>query len=389
MFVVQITCTYTTMKFKQLLKSELIKHGSSLHSDNYDYHRYTINNSLKKRITRLIKRFLYSSLPLKVMLSNDFIYTKFFLGNAGGLNNYMRQLEHLYQKLEDEDSRKCLLELLAYKILGYTKVKLSFHSDNYWQEITQLEHYRDTKDTIELETTPWLLFRHDLEPGGINISIYYTTEGCYRSIIREHYKYEISPQMSIEVNEGDVVLDLGACYGDTSLYFADKTGDKGHVYSFEFIPQNIRVLKKNLALNNNLRPRITLIENPLWETSGIPVYFKDRGAGSRVSFEKFDEFDGQSSTLSIDDFVAQNNIQKVDFLKTDIEGAEPFALSGAVETIRRFTPKLAISIYHNMDDFVNIITQIDDWNLGYTFYLGHASINWEETILFCLPNKPI
>ena len=70
-------------------------------------------------------------------------------------------------------------------------------------------------------------------------------------------------------------------------------------------------------------------------------------------------------------------------IKTDIEGAEPFALRGAEETLRKFKPKLAISIYHSMDDFVNIVKQINELNLGYQFYLGHYTIFGSETILFC------
>ncbi len=66
----------------------------------------------------------------------------------------------------------------------------------------------------------------------------------------------------------------------------------------------------------------------------------------------------------------------------DIEGAEPLALKGAVETIKRFKPKLAIAIYHSMDDFIKIPIWIIELNLGYKLYLGHYTIHSEETIIF-------
>lgn len=69
----------------------------------------------------------------------------------------------------------------------------------------------------------------------------------------------------------------------------------------------------------------------------------------------------------------------------DIEGAEPFALQGAIETIKKHKPKLAIAIYHSMDDFTNIPKWILDLNLGYEIYLGHYTIHAEETICFAKP----
>lgn len=70
----------------------------------------------------------------------------------------------------------------------------------------------------------------------------------------------------------------------------------------------------------------------------------------------------------------------------DIEGAEPFALKGAIETIKTFKPVLAIAIYHSIDDFIHIPKWIDSLNLGYKFYLGHYTIHSEETILFAQIN---
>lgn len=53
---------------------------------------------------------------------------------------------------------------------------------------------------------------------------------------------------------------------------------------------------------------------------------------------------------TIDQFVSENQIRKVDFIKADIEGAERYMLTGATDTLRRFAPKLAICTYHLKDD---------------------------------------
>src|SRR5690606_21058481 len=102
----------------------------------------------------------------------------------------------------------------------------------------------------------------------------------------------------------------------------------------------------------------------------------------RVSMEEFQGYTHKSSTISIDDFVRENNPEKIDFIKMDIEGAETFSLDGAMETIKTFKPKLAISVYHSLPDFYNILRMIKDLNLGYKFFLRHATIHSQETVLF-------
>jgi hypothetical protein len=66
----------------------------------------------------------------------------------------------------------------------------------------------------------------------------------------------------------------------------------------------------------------------------------------------------------------------------DIEGSELPALKGGINTIKKYKPKLAISIYHSMDDFVDIAQYLKSLDLGYDFYLKHVTIYDEETILF-------
>ena len=200
----------------------------------------------------------------------------------------------------------------------------------------------------------------------------------------KHYEYaEI-----VAARLNDTVLDLGGCFGDTALFFAQRVGPGGQVFCFEFIPRNCAVLEKNLRLNGQLRGQVELIKRPVWSESAVDVFFEDRGPASKVAFAPFEGFDGKTTTLAIDDFVRTAVIERVDFIKTDIEGAERHALRGAEETLRRWRPKLAISIYHSMSDFVGIVRYLHDLRLGYEFYLGHASIHEEETVLFAKPAAP-
>jgi hypothetical protein len=120
----------------------------------------------------------------------------------------------------------------------------------------------------------------------------------------------------------------------------------------------------------------------LWEKKGQKVYYNDRGPGSRIELTEFNGFEGETETQTIDDFCKERNLNKVDFIKMDIEGAELYALKGGENSIRRYKPKLAIASYHSLDDFVNIPLWIDNLNLGYKIYLNHLTIHWEETIIF-------
>ena len=53
---------------------------------------------------------------------------------------------------------------------------------------------------------------------------------------------------------------------------------------------------------------------------------------------------------TVDKIVSELDLQRVDFIKMDIEGSEQRALKGAQETIRRFKPRMAIASYHLADD---------------------------------------
>ena len=134
-----------------------------------------------------------------------------------------------------------------------------------------------------------------------------------------------------------------------------------------------------MGLNPALASRITLISKALAQSSGATLSFSQNGPGSHA----VETATGLSvETQSIDNLVSEGNLSRVDFIKMDIEGSEMNALLGAEQTIRRYRPRLAISVYHSVQDFIRIPEWIANLGLGYRMYLDHFTIYGEESVLF-------
>ena len=358
--------------FESQLKEKLfIDFYNNFGIENYDFERFGNYPQVKINLIKCkeyINNFLNN--PDKIINKLTIPTLKYFAG-----------LNFLYNELNDDD-KKLLIELISFRILGFRKVKLSINNDVYNNAIKFAKSLSDITHTYNPKFKNVTLHKHDLKKIGYDSQIYFSSMGVAVDFIIEQYSYKKNNLNLIHAEKGDNVLDIGGCWGDTAIYFANKVGEKGHVYSFEFIPNNIVVHQYNSKINPNISNRITLVKQPVWEQSDIEVYFKDNGPGSFLSFKSFSNQNGFVKTISIDDFVEKNNIEKIDFIKMDIEGAEFSALKGAVKTINKFKPKLAIALYHSLDDFVTIPKLISDLELGYKFYLGHYTIHAEETILF-------
>ncbi len=369
--------------FLELLKQELLKNSSNYYIDNYDSYTFGDKKPFKKALINSGKRIFFSKPALTFLLSNDFLYKKVLLGSILKFDKYLEPLEFFYNNLASQESKELFLNLVAFRLLGYVKVRLPLSSPVYWNGIKAMENIQDKSKSLDVPSFPWKLYLHDMHSAGFPIKVYLNSKAAYTTFVVQQYIKNVNGK-SLGPNEGDIVLDLGGCYGDTSIFFSHLIGKQGKVYTFEFIPGNLSVFNKNLALNPALKDNIEIVQHPIWDTSDKKIYFKDAGAASHISFNNFEGSTGKCSTITIDDFVSRYNIQKLNFIKADIEGAEPNAIKGAINTLKRFTPTLALSIYHSMGDFTGIIKQIDDLKLGYKFYLGHYTIYASETILYAV-----
>jgi len=291
----------------------------------------------------------------------------------------------LHGVLADQESRDLLIKLFAYRTLGYRKVKLPRNTDQYWDDIQAVRSTATTSAPIPIAYMDLKLACHDLRRFAYELQIYGTAAGLTCTFVQKQYEYHRGGVVC-KAEAGDVAIDAGAGWGETTIYLAHEVGTQGRVLSFEFIPTNLAVLRCNLEANLPLAGRVDVVENPLWSTSGHPLYYVDWGPGSRVSPDPSRyPGTGRCSTVSIDEAVSTRQVPRVDFIKMDIEGAELHALKGAERTLRAHRPKLAISLNHQLSDFVTIPRYLESLGVGYSYYLDHHTIYLNETVLFAVP----
>ncbi len=294
-------------------------------------------------------------------------------------------LERCYNFLQDEFSKQVFIELLKFQVLGSEHVKLPLNNQKYWNIYPSLDKkFIQERNTIE--SGEWPLNNYKLQRQNGDITLHTHPMGIRNTFFLEQYAYR-QENVVIEALPGEVIIDGGGCWGDTALYFADKVGEAGSVYSFEFVPEHIEILRKNISLNPHLKDRITIIEHALYNTSGAMVSYWDWGPGTSLIHNDVQTDKRQASTTSLDDFVRTKGIQRIDYIKMDIEGSELQALQGAEHTLRTFRPKLAIALYHKKEDMIKIPTYLQELDLQYEFFLGHFTIQLEETILFATPKN--
>jgi FkbM family methyltransferase len=184
----------------------------------------------------------------------------------------------------------------------------------------------------------------------------------------------------VSLNPGDVVLDVGANLGFFSFYAAKKIGEKGKVYAFEPIPDVLQVLQNSIPYNGSAKTSIVPCPYAIGEKNAEVMFnFSPTNFGGASVYAKA----GSSSRdiavqqVTIDSFANERNLQKVDFIKMDIEGMERNALRGATEILKKYKPRLAICTYHRPDDPVEIRKIISEARPDYQFYqASHKLFAW-------------
>lgn len=181
----------------------------------------------------------------------------------------------------------------------------------------------------------------------------------------------------VKPTKGDVMIDGGVSdvvYEE--INFINDVGSDGKIYAFEPIEWMSKKASDSLSSYKN----ISILNYGLADKPGTVPFVEARYSSRRAN-------DGDSVTIdakmiSIDQFVEDNGLKKVDCIKLDIEGGELLALEGSVQTIRKFKPKLIVCLYHKSEDMYEIPLKIKEIEPSYRLYISHHSISFLDTILY-------
>lgn len=183
-----------------------------------------------------------------------------------------------------------------------------------------------------------------------------------------------------------ILISGGIAEGTSTIYFLRAfTPEK--IYAFEPLYQQFKLEDRDKIISES--GKVEIIEKALFDKSGKTNIIVN-AASSRLTNYLASDNTSSVETISIDEFVKERNIPKIDFIKMDIEGAEFAALKGAKETIISHRPYLAICIYHHYSDLFDIPFYLSEILTNYSMEVYHYSMhNNEESVLYAIPNELI
>ena len=169
-------------------------------------------------------------------------------------------------------------------------------------------------------------------------------------LIHGDYDHELHLLFQNRISPGMTILDVGANLGEMSLHLAALTGPAGVVHAFEPFPAAYERLIAHIRRNHLegvIRAHTLALSNDPGNLSmSTPAADADnQGIGSIVNHDAArlpTNLTIQATTLDL--FVREQAISRIDFIKLDIQGAEYFFLEGARETLRSHRPEIVMEV---------------------------------------------
>lgn len=206
---------------------------------------------------------------------------------------------------------------------------------------------------------------------GIELFLY--DSPAFKNFLKDnaHERGEVRFLESI-VEEGMSVIDIGANIGITTVAIAKKIGRKGKLYSFEPVPEYFNILKKNIS--SNRLENVKAYELAVTDQVGR-AYFYQKGLSSGVLFEKGAE-KFEAPTTTIDRFLSEEKVERIDLINMDCEGSELLVLKGAKETLRKNKVNIFCEIHHDfLKELGQSVEDLVEYLQGLEFQVQSISLN--------------
>ncbi len=196
--------------------------------------------------------------------------------------------------------------------------------------------------------------------------------------------------LHFSTNSKNVII-AGAYFGDQAIPVAYNIKDSGICHTFEPNKNNSDLITENAALNGLSN---VLINNlALWNKSGEKLVFEGEDAlASTVTAAEATE--NVLHTITIDDYVAENNVGEVNLLMIDVEGSEIKVLEGAKAMLQKYKPVVVFETHSLYNEWSNGLENSDSvklmTDLGYEVFAVrefHQNIDTGDMPVELLPTN--
>jgi FkbM family methyltransferase len=218
-----------------------------------------------------------------------------------------------------------------------------------------------------------LITRPDI-PLGWHITFF----GTYEPEVREVFRAFLRP--------GGVVLDIGANIGWHTLLMAQLVGPTGRVIAVEANPHVCNNLRENIRLNRFEHVQILsiAIANSEGTAEFLAPLAEDASSGDGHVLPDQDRSGCAAirvKTSSLDQIVCDLGLDRIDFIKIDVEGFEWAVLQGARSTIERHRPHIIFeSDLNYMRRAQGEVSLISEFFRGYRYKLFALERNWAQSL---------
>jgi FkbM family methyltransferase len=156
----------------------------------------------------------------------------------------------------------------------------------------------------------------------------------------------------------EVILDIGANIGAHTLHYAKRTSEgHGRVIAVEATAYAFGKMLRNLSLNPAFAAKATpvhcmLVEpgQPVTETEIYSSWPLTGGGDRHAQHQGIGKPIGDAQVTTLDALVRSLALSRIDWIKIDVDGHELQVLRGAVETLRKFRPRIVMELAHDYED---------------------------------------
>ncbi len=255
----------------------------------------------------------------------------------------------------------------------------SFEAEIYYNFIHDISVYKKyLLDNWNRVIDLYMVLEDELSKKTLKAFVQGRISGEQKYFIDVMVENQYYPKDIIKFNENEVMVELGANDGKTLLTFLNIVNRKyNKIYCFEPDKVCIEQLKELCSHEDG---KIEIVEKGAWDAPAVLPFHSDAQFGASHIVE---------CDLTIDENILVDTIDNcvntpVTYIKMDIEGAELRALHGGKQTIQSCKPKLAICVYHNQEDLLDIVDYLKKLVPEYKFYLRHHNWGATETVLYAI-----